>query len=187
MKKDIYIGIDVGKSGGFAKLDKDLNIISMHVMPMIGKEYDIQAIKDILSNPNENILHLAIENVHAIQGRAGATSNFQFGLGKGILMGVTAGLEIPYTLVNQQIKTIKVINVTKSPHTDRNIVEFDEVWAVAGDLLEDYNDSEHDIYLEVLYKGYGTLVSAPDTLFYYKGNAKVGEIYFVKHHKCPSK
>ena len=99
-KQEIYVGIDVGKSGGIVKLDKELKLISFHVMPMIGKEYDIQELKNVLSDPNQEILHLAIENVHAIQGRTGNSSNFSFGLGKGILMGMVAGLEIPYTLVN---------------------------------------------------------------------------------------
>lgn len=99
-KKKIYVGIDVGKSGGLAKFNEDLKLLSLHVMPMIGKEYDIQELKNILTEPDEEIVHLAIENVHAIQGRTGNSSNFSFGLGKGILMGMVAGLEIPYTLVN---------------------------------------------------------------------------------------
>lgn len=100
MKNKIYAAFDVGKKGGLVKLDENLNILSRHIMPMIGKEYDIQAIKDLLTVEGETIDHIAIENVHAIQGRTGNSSNFSFGLGKGILMGIVAGLEIPYTLVN---------------------------------------------------------------------------------------
>lgn len=100
MRTKIYVGIDVGKKGGIGKLDEQGKLISMHIMPMIGKEYDIQEIKNLLSDPSEEIVHLAIENVHAIQGRTGNSSNFSFGLGKGILMGMVAGLNIPYTLVN---------------------------------------------------------------------------------------
>ena len=94
----IYVGIDPGKNGGIAFLGEDNKLIYKHVMPMIGKEYDIQELKNILSK--HPIEHLAIENVHAIQGRIGNSSNFSFGLGKGILMGLVAGLNIPYTLVN---------------------------------------------------------------------------------------
>jgi crossover junction endodeoxyribonuclease RuvC len=67
-------------------------------MPVIGKEYDIQAIRDIFLS--RDVFHAVIENVHAIQGKVGNSSNFNFGLGKGILMGLVAGLDIPYTLVN---------------------------------------------------------------------------------------
>ncbi len=96
----VFVGIDVGKKGGIIMMDSNLNIVSKHIMPMIGKEYDIQELKNILSNEEHDIVHVAIENVHAIQGRIGNSSNFGFGLGKGILMGMVAGLELPYTLVN---------------------------------------------------------------------------------------
>jgi len=96
----IVIGIDVGKSGGIAKIYPD-DSVEYFAMPMIGKEYDIQGIKEILTaKDGEEIVHVGIEHVHAIQQRAGASSNFSFGLGKGILMGLTEGLGLRYTLVN---------------------------------------------------------------------------------------
>lgn len=117
-EKRIYAAFDVGKSGGLVKLDEDLNIISKHIMPMIGKEYDIQAIVDLLEE--EEITHIAIENVHAIQGRTGNSSNFSFGLGKGILMGVVAGLKIPYTLVNPKTwQKVAWEGVTKQESTKK--------------------------------------------------------------------
>ena len=96
----VFVGFDPGKKGGIVMMDSNLNIVSKHIMPMIGKEYDIQELKNILTNEGHEIVHLAIENVHAIQGRIGNSSNFNFGMGKGILMGISAGLGIPYTLVN---------------------------------------------------------------------------------------
>jgi crossover junction endodeoxyribonuclease RuvC len=98
--KKLYAAFDVGKKGGLTKLNLDGTLHSMHVMPMIGKEYDIQEIKNLLTVEGETIEHIGIENVHAIQGKAGNSSNFSFGLGKGILMGLVAGMNIPYTLVN---------------------------------------------------------------------------------------
>lgn len=94
----VFLGIDPGKSGGLVFIDGDLQIIEMMPMPIIGKEYDIKSIKDFMLS--QNVTHAAIENVHAIQGRTGNSSNFSFGLGKGILMGLVEGLSIPYTLVN---------------------------------------------------------------------------------------
>jgi len=96
--KRLFMGIDVGKKGGICILNEDREIIETHVMPVIGKEYDIQSMKDIFSK--HEIFHAVIENVHAIQGRVGNSSNFNFGLGKGILMGLVSGLNIPFTLVN---------------------------------------------------------------------------------------
>lgn len=96
----IVIGIDVGKSGGVAKIYPD-NSLEYFRMPMIGSEYDIQGLKEILTpKEGEEIVHVGIEHVHAIQQRAGASSNFSFGMGKGILMGLTEGLGHRYTLVN---------------------------------------------------------------------------------------
>lgn len=93
--------MDVGKNGGLCKYDIETDqIVDLLVMPTIGKEYDIQGIVDFLKEKkDENIVHVIIENVHAIQGRAGASSNFSFGLGKGILMGLVHGLGYRYTLV----------------------------------------------------------------------------------------
>lgn len=96
----VVIGMDVGKSGGISKLYPDGKLVN-YVIPMLGKEYDIEAMTKMLTaEEGEEIVHVGIENVHAIQGRAGATSNFQFGLGKGIMMGLVHALGHRYTLVN---------------------------------------------------------------------------------------
>ena len=91
----------------------------MGVIPTLGKEYDIQSMQEILEEKiGENIVHVGIENVHAIQGRAGATSNFQFGLGKGILMGLVQALGHRYTLVNPKAwQKIAWEGVTKQKDT----------------------------------------------------------------------
>lgn len=96
----IFIGFDVGKSGAIVALDSSGAVLLTQAMPVIGKEYDLQKIYDLVNKYSGCKAYAAIENVHAIQGKAGASSNFSFGLGKGILMGVVAGLKIPYILVN---------------------------------------------------------------------------------------
>lgn len=99
-KTKVILGIDVGKKGGVAKLYPD-GSLKLYIMPMIGNEYDIQKLKEILiPEEGEEFSHTGIEHVHAIQGRAGASSNFSFGMGKGILMGLVEGLGLRYTLVN---------------------------------------------------------------------------------------
>lgn len=98
VKKKIYCGIDVGKNGGLVLLDSDMKIVKKTKTPMIGTEYDIKNIKKFLQN--KDIFHVGIENVHAIQGPTGNSSNFSFGFGKGMLVGLVEGLEIPYTLVH---------------------------------------------------------------------------------------
>lgn len=98
MESSVYLGIDVGKLGGLVFLNGKGEILEYHKMPMIGTEYDISTLRLLLQS--HSISHVAIENVHAIQGRIGSSSNFSFGLGKGILIGLVSGLQIPFTLVN---------------------------------------------------------------------------------------
>ena len=100
MEGKVIIGIDVGKKGGFCKYYIESDEILYWPMPIQGKEYDIQEMIEILTPyKDEEVIHVIIENVHAIQGRAGASSNFSFGLGKGILMGLVHALGHRYTLV----------------------------------------------------------------------------------------
>lgn len=96
-----YIGFDVGTKGGIAVINHNQDAEMVFKMPMIAKEYDLQAIKEILSTCNGccDRLIIGIEDVHAIQGKIGNSSNFTFGLGKGVLMGIVAGMGLPYVLV----------------------------------------------------------------------------------------
>lgn len=98
----IYVGLDPGKNGGIVGLYEDGSMAFKHRMPQIGNDYDERAIVAILYNPK--IVHVALEDVHAIQaapggGKIGASSNFSFGEGKGILRGIIAALFLKYTLV----------------------------------------------------------------------------------------
>lgn len=90
-----YLGIDVGKSGGFAFFKENGELVSLSVTPVIGSEYDLGAIRSLL---DKDIKHIVIEDVHAIHGMS-AGSQFSFGYGKGVLVALAAALQIPYTLV----------------------------------------------------------------------------------------
>lgn len=98
MKRIIYIGMDPGKSGGFSAIGEDNSVIDKIPTPIVGKEFDVQSIKRFLNNFSDDIVHVGIENVHAIQS-AGSSSNFTFGKGLGILIGVVEGMGLPYTMV----------------------------------------------------------------------------------------
>jgi len=95
-----YMGCDVGKSGGIVLMDENGNIIEVGTMPTIGKEYDTTQMEYMMNI--DGLEHIAIEDVHAFH-NGGSTSNFQFGLGKGLLMGLAAGMSIPFTLVQPKI------------------------------------------------------------------------------------
>jgi hypothetical protein len=67
----------------------------------------------------------------------------------------------------------KIITVI---YVDQNVVEFNDVWAVEGDLLKDQNDDAHSIKIE-------RQEGSNNKRFTYLGNAKIGEKYYVDSHK----
>jgi len=103
MTKKLFAGMDPGKSGAIVILSEEGDIEFKSVVPVIGKEYDKQAVKDILlewDSGDNCIVHAMIENVHAIQGNVGGTSNFNFGKGAMLWEMAVVCLEIPHTLIS---------------------------------------------------------------------------------------
>jgi len=94
----IYIGIDVGKLGGIAIINEAGEVLELHAMPLIGKEYDIHKIADILRGRDIDSCKVVIEDVHSIYGTS-AKSNFEFGRGRGILEGIVCALNMRHTMV----------------------------------------------------------------------------------------
>jgi hypothetical protein len=95
-----YCGIDPGKSGCITLFNEKRPLF--FPLPTIGKEYDIQKISLFFKAWRSNIQHAGLEHVHAIQGKIGNSSNFNFGLGKGVLMSMLISNEIPHTLIPPQ-------------------------------------------------------------------------------------
>lgn len=94
----IRIGIDPGKSGAFV-IQKEGQII-VHAMPLIGKEYDINAVKTLLApyicvEGDGNDIMIVLEDVHAIFGSS-AGSTFEFGRGLGLIEGIISAYDIPH-------------------------------------------------------------------------------------------
>lgn len=98
----VYIGIDPGKAGGIMILNrKSGTSVEGNVMPLIGKEYDVRKIFEILSGAateDSKACFCAIEDVHAIYGSS-AGSTFEFGYGVGLLEGIVVALGIPYAKI----------------------------------------------------------------------------------------
>ena len=93
------IGIDPGKKGGLCALDGRGEIISAIPMPdVLAQTVDWFDEHLDWGDPNHGNVHVFIEQVGAMPGQ-GVTSMFTFGKGYGELIGLVAGLQIPYTLV----------------------------------------------------------------------------------------
>lgn len=90
----IYIGIDPGKSGAFAAIDKDGQLAA--VVP-----WDAQEFIKFARASKYTTMMACVEKVGARPGQ-GVTSMFNFGKSVGQIEGILETLEIPYQLVPPQ-------------------------------------------------------------------------------------
>ena len=93
----MLVAIDPGLSGAIAWLDGET--VGAVPMPLAGKDLDLPAIRDLLSQTAPRLI--AIERVASRPGQ-GVASTFKFGAGWGSLIGLAAGLQIPTELVTPQ-------------------------------------------------------------------------------------
>lgn len=92
-----YIGIDPGKTGAIAAIDKAGQVISVHDWPG-----DIaSAAKIVWSIMPSKVVGAAIERVSARPGQ-GVSSMFNFGCNYGAWQGILSTLDIPYELPTPQ-------------------------------------------------------------------------------------
>jgi crossover junction endodeoxyribonuclease RuvC len=92
-------GIDVGFSGAIAVMNDKGKIIDVFDMPVVGtekKELFEWEIVDALRD--WSVGHVFIEKAQSMPGQ-GIASTGRYMCGYGILRGICAGLQIPYTLV----------------------------------------------------------------------------------------
>lgn len=127
--REYFIGVDVGKNGAIVVQNNQTNKIDRYLIPLIGKELDINGIRDIFIRymkvgVEEPIcIHIVVEDVHAIFGvAAGAT--FTFGFVAGVIEGIISTLQLPYTKVQpktwQKMMFEGVREVRKPDTKDKN-------------------------------------------------------------------
>ena len=96
-----YIGIDPGKKGSVSVIDgKDLIVLAT---PIVGKDYDIRGMFDILNQHKEDSI-VVIERSQAMPGQ-GVVSMFEFGRGYGIWLGLLTALFIPHQVIHSRTWT----------------------------------------------------------------------------------
>jgi len=89
---DIFIGIDPGKSGAIAWLDRGCDMPEW--VPLKDTEYDIVNELRTLTFSDQNIF-CVLEHVHSMP-KQGVVSSFNFGANFGFLRGILTALDIPY-------------------------------------------------------------------------------------------
>lgn len=102
MAKNLYIGIDPGKTGAITFLDDDGKVVLCAPSPQIGTSWDrfgmVKLIKDFWLDTEYEIIHAVLEDIHATH-MAGNTGSFTMGQGLGIWQGILPSLEIPHSLI----------------------------------------------------------------------------------------
>lgn len=123
MKKLYIMGIDPGKSGGYAlgicKIEQNQEapvdgIVEYGPMPLVGGDIDISPLVDTIETyvvQKQNLL-IVIEKVGAMPGQ-GVSSLFTFARGYGQLIGMCQALRISYHLVAPQTWKSQVLKDTK--------------------------------------------------------------------------
>lgn len=89
----IYIGIDVGKKGGFATINKD----GITVNPWDDDKFIM--VMEVVSGMDECIA--CVEQVHSMP-REGVSASFSFGKSAGFIEGVLRANHIGYQLIQPQ-------------------------------------------------------------------------------------
>lgn len=95
----ITIGVDPGLQGAIALLDGPDTLVSVYDMPTVDKFVSAQELNLLEGWRVGDFGTVVIEDVHAMP-RQGVSSSFNFGVSKGIIVGVFAGNNRPIRYVS---------------------------------------------------------------------------------------
>jgi len=96
------IGIDLGKNGAIVIRDLEKNDIQTMVMPLVGNQFDMHLMSDILDEFAGEDAMVGIEDLRAIYG-ASASATFTFGFICGATEALIAAHKIPYRKINAKV------------------------------------------------------------------------------------
>ena len=97
----LTIGIDPGKSGGYAIAWGGKHSINLH---SLGEDFEfVEHMQDLKDHPDVTSIEAVVELVPPFVGKKiPSSSSFKLGENYGFLKGVLRSLEIPFTLVRPQ-------------------------------------------------------------------------------------
>lgn len=96
-----WIGIDIGKDGAIVVQSSGGGITTLKT-PLIGKEFDLHEMRNILQVYVGSNTHVVFEDLRAIFGSS-AGSTFSFGFVAGATEAICASLDIPFTKVQAKV------------------------------------------------------------------------------------
>ena len=91
-----YIGIDIGKNGGIAIMNK--GTLTYKKIPVLKKEVNTSEIIEIFNGLKNTDCHVCMEDLHSIY-NSSAKSNYQFGWINGLIEAILICYKIPFTKV----------------------------------------------------------------------------------------
>lgn len=95
----IFCGIDPGHHGAVALIDSEGNLIDVWDTPLIGKEYDLRGMSELIRDHLPN--GCAIEEQHAMP-KQGVTSTFETGFGYGLWRAFLIAYGVKHDVVRAQ-------------------------------------------------------------------------------------
>lgn len=147
-------GIDPGFSGGISFLKAGagasstvvIRTIPMPIIEVKKKKYiDVTDVKNKLIAHHPNKVYL--EKVGARPGQ-GVTSMFSFGYWSGVLEGLCAGMNIPYTLIPPQTWMKEVLGGLPKDSAKSSVIYATRTWPYAtwkkSELAKNYHDGMTD-------------------------------------------
>jgi len=103
----IFVGIDPGKQGSIAYLvNSSIKVIAT---PIVEKEYDIVAMKNILLDINKNDEVFCVLERAQPMPKQGVVSMFSFGKGYGIWLALLVSLGLKFQIVHSRTWTRKML------------------------------------------------------------------------------
>jgi crossover junction endodeoxyribonuclease RuvC len=101
------LGVDPGVFGALALLDTDDDQLAVHDMPVVTVKRPSSQRKSNVISPShlaDLVIDLSpevawVERVHAMP-KQGVVSSFNFGMGYGLVLGVLAGRQVPFMLID---------------------------------------------------------------------------------------
>ncbi len=101
----LFIGIDVGLTGGIAAVDKEGQVQSVHAFKPLDGDFDAGFLSAILTEIiATSPVTVGVEKVQSMP-KQGVASTFKFGKTYGQILGILAGKLIPYHLITPQAWT----------------------------------------------------------------------------------
>ncbi len=155
-------GIDVGLNGGLAFLNKhgrNDGCVPCSPMPVNGNEVSCREVRDLFLA--FGVTSVFIEHSQAIP-KAAAGSVFKFGAGFGMIIGVVAALDLPYTLVKPKAWQ-KVMHQGIDPSLDpkrRSLLAAERLFPTQTFLKSERSSKPHDGMIDAaLIAEYGRRIS----------------------------